>query len=175
MEFRKATLADVPAVAEIYESCIAAEETGVAYTGWQRGVYPTADTARDAIAKGTLFVMTDESGEVTATAKFDHVQFPEYANGKWEHDAAPEEVLVMHTLAVDKRKSVPGRGLAFVGFYEQYARSLGIRELRIDTGVVNTVARRMYAKCGYKEVGSYYGTFQGIPNVELLFLEKYLD
>ena len=38
---------DLPAVAAIYEAILDHEDaTAIHYTGWQRGAYPTADTAR---------------------------------------------------------------------------------------------------------------------------------
>ena len=44
---RRAKETDLPAVAAIYEAILDQEDaTGAHYTGWQRGAYPTADTAR---------------------------------------------------------------------------------------------------------------------------------
>ena len=44
---RLANELDLPAVATIYEAILDHEDaTGIHYTGWQRGAYPTADTAR---------------------------------------------------------------------------------------------------------------------------------
>ncbi len=60
-------------------------------------------------------------------------------------------------------------------FYEAYAREHGCAYLRMDTQSKNAAARRFYAKQGYKEPGITYCTFNGIPNVELVCLEKKLD
>ena len=55
---RAATEADLPKVAQIYEEILDLEEqTGVTTTNWQRGKYPTQDSAREAFAAGTLYVM----------------------------------------------------------------------------------------------------------------------
>ena len=44
---RLATAADLPAVAAIYEAILDREaESGICYTNWQKGKYPTQDTAR---------------------------------------------------------------------------------------------------------------------------------
>ena len=67
MNYRKATQADVPAVAAIYEATHDLREKGEHYTGWVRGVYPTEATARQALDRGELFV-AEEDGEVAGTA-----------------------------------------------------------------------------------------------------------
>ena len=51
-EIRKAAERDVLPVAAIYEHIISEEEAGRVCIGWQRGVYPTEHTAREAIAAG---------------------------------------------------------------------------------------------------------------------------
>lgn len=44
---RIAKESDLPAVAAVYEAILDHEDaTGLHYTGWKRGAYPTADTAR---------------------------------------------------------------------------------------------------------------------------------
>ena len=47
---RPAVPADLPNIAEIYDAILTREETGgPVYTNWQRGKYPTLDTARAAL------------------------------------------------------------------------------------------------------------------------------
>ena len=85
---RKATAADIAAVNAIYEALLDREEQGLLTTGWMRGVYPTEQTARDALAAGTLYVLAD-GGRVVAAAKIDQQQMPQYAQCPWRHEAAP--------------------------------------------------------------------------------------
>lgn len=173
MQIRKATEIDIPAVAAIYDALLDREERGELTTGWTRGVYPTAQTARDALAAGTLYVLED-GGRVTAAAKIDGHQMPQYEQCAWRYDAAPEQVLVLHTLVVDPTVKGKGYGTAFVAFYEQLGRDTGRPCLRIDTNARNTPARALYAKLGYTEAGIVAGTFNGIPGVQLVCLEKHV-
>lgn len=173
MQIRKATEIDIPAVAAIYDALLDREERGELTTGWTRGVYPTAQTARDALAAGTLYVLED-GGRVTAAAKIDQTQMEQYARCAWRYDAAPEQVLVLHTLVVDPTVKGKGYGTAFVAFYEQLGRDTGHPCLRIDTNARNTPARALYAKLGYTEAGIVAGTFNGIPGVQLVCLEKHV-
>ena len=168
---RKATAADIPAVAAIYDALLDREEQGLLTTGWTRGVYPTEQTARNALDAGTLYVLEDE-GRVTAAAKIDQHQMEQYAQCAWRNDAPPEQVLVLHTLVVDPAVKGKGYGTAFVAFYERLARDTGRPYLRIDTNARNTPARALYRKLGYTEAGIVAGTFNGIPGVQLVCLEK---
>lgn len=172
---RKAVLEDIPQVAAIYGRILTEEEQGRAAVGWIRGVYPTEQTALDALKAGSLFVLERE-GVIAAAAKIDQNQVPEYAGALWRYpDAPPEQVLVLHTLVVDPAFGGKGCGKAFVAFYEEHARSHGCPYLRMDTNARNTAARRLYAGLGYWEAGIVPCVFNGIPDVQLVCLEKKLD
>ena len=159
---RKAREADILAIAGIYDRILTKEETGGATIGWVRGVYPTESFARKALAAGDLFVLED-GGKICATARINQEQVPEYAGGDWLYGNAPDgEIMVLHTLVV-------------VSFYEQYAKEHNCPYLRMDTNAINTAARRFYAKLGFRESGIVGCTFNGIPGVRLVCLEKKLD
>ena len=172
---RKACEADILAIAGIYDRILAKEEAGQATIGWARGVYPTEDFARMALAADDLFVLED-GVKICATARINQVQVPEYRNADWRYADVPEnEIMVLHTLVVDPQIAGHGYGRAFVAFYEQYAKEHGCPYLRMDTNVINTAARRFYAKLGFRESGIVGCTFNGIPGVQLVCLEKKLD
>lgn len=173
---RKAAQTDIPSIVKIYNAIHTEEEEGRAVVGWARGVYPTEQTALDALEKGTLFVLEteDEERRIAAAAKIDQTQVPEYADCSWEYDAPSDQVMVLHTLVVDPSAPRRGYGKAFVRFYEDYALKHGCPFLRMDTNARNTAARKLYAGLGYKEPGIVHCVFNGIPSVELVCLEKKL-
>lgn len=171
---RKAVPADISQIVAIYNGILAQEERGESSVGWVRGAYPTEQTARDALQAGTLFVLERE-GTVAAAAKIDQSQVPEYAGAPWRYpDVPPEQVMVLHTLVVDPARGGQGCGSAFVRFYEEYALERGCPYLRMDTNVKNTAARKLYARLGYWEAGVVSCVFNGIPDVQLVCLEKKL-
>ena len=172
LSFRKAGESDAAAVAQIYENIHAAERAGKLSTGWIAGVYPVEDTARAALERDDLFVC--ESGGIVAAAIINRQQVDVYALGKWLYPAKDDEVMVLHTLVVEPEASGRGVGSAFVDFYENYARKNGCTVLRIDTNARNLRARAMYAKLGYREAGTVPCVFNGIPDVQLVLLEKKL-
>lgn len=170
---RKATIDDVNEIEIIYNRIHDQEESGLSSTGWIRNVYPTRETAIKAIERDDLFVLVDEDA-VVASAVINKIQVPEYKDANWQYEAADEEVMVIHCLVVDPTKKGKGYGRRFVSFYEEYAKSVGCLELRMDTNALNSRARGLYTSLGYNEIGYVYCEFNGIPDVKLVCLEKHL-
>lgn len=168
---RLAAPADLPAIAAIYEAIHDLEAAGTLTIGWQRGVYPTENTAREAIAAGEMYVLED-GDRVVASARINQAQMPAYAEVKWRYEAPDEGVLVLHTLTVDPARARRGYARQFLDFYEELARKSGCAALRIDTNERNAVARAMYARHGYIESGIIPCTFNGIAGVGLVCMEK---
>ena len=161
----KATAADLPAVAQIYEDIIARQERGGPYIGWQSGVYPTLETARAALERDELFVQR-RGEKVVGSAIINQTQVDVYAQAAWQYPAQD------HNLVIDPSESAHGYGGQFAAFYEAYAAQNGCPYLRIDTNARNEVARKFYKKMGYREVGIVPCRFNGLPDVDLVMLEK---
>ena len=80
----------------------------------------------------------------------------------------------LNCLAVAPYRKNKGYGKVFVAFYENYAKRHNCIALRMDTNARNTRARSLYRKLGYEEIGIVKCIFNGIPDVQLVCLEKYL-
>jgi len=169
---RKATSKDIDTIVAIYNKVLDLEERGKASIGWQRGVYPTKDTALSALERNDLFVYEGKKGEVQATAIINNNQMDSYAKGNWKVEATEEQIMVLHTLVVDPDCSGRGIGREFVAFYEQYAQEQGCKDLRMDTQVKNRAARNLYHQLGYEEIGIVPCDFNGIHGISLVLLEK---
>ncbi len=170
MNIREANISDLDYIVEIYDDIHSAEENGYQTIGWMRGVYPTRKTAEESILRGDMFVMED--GKIIGAGIINQTQVDVYYGAPWEHDT--DSVCVLHTLVISPQTARKGYGRAFVGFYEWWAKEHGFPELRIDTNARNKAARAMYRKLGYKEIGIVPVTFNGIPGVDLVLLEKFL-
>ncbi len=173
MNIREARKDDIDVIETIYENIHDGEEKGESTIGWIRNVYPTRKTAEDALGRNDLFVMTDEN-KVVATAIINQIQVDEYKDAKWKHPAKDNEIMVLHCLAVDPFQKNKGYGRAFVAYYESYAKEQGCLALRMDTIAKNAKARKLYQHLGYEEVGVVKCVLNGIPNVDLVCLEKSL-
>lgn len=172
---RKATIRDMVSIERIYDHIHTAEETGSAVIGWNRNIYPVKQTALMALDRDDLFVLLDNtSGKIVGTAILNQIQVPEYAGAPWVYDVPDHAVMVMHTLVIDPDEKGKGYGGEFAAFYEEYAASHGCRYLRIDTNARNFVARAFYKALGYKEIAIVPCVFNGLPDVNLVLLEKKL-
>lgn len=169
---RKATAKDIDAIESIYERIHTAQEQGETVIGWQRGIYPTRKTAEAGLERQDLFVLTDDSGRILGSAIFNQRQDDFYFDAPWQYPVSPEEVMVMHTLAIDPEAGQQGHGSTFARFYEDYALSHGCRYLHIDTNERNENARRFYRNRGYREIGVCPCDFSGLVGVRLVLLEK---
>lgn len=162
---------DINRIAEIYEHIHNAEELGEAVIGWKRNVYPTYQTALEGISKEDMFVEENES-TIVAAGRINREQVKEYADCPWLYQASDSEVMVLHTLVVDPQIKGKGYGSEFVKFYEAYAASQKCHYLRMDTQEKNISARKFYMKFGFREAGIVFCTFNEIPEVRLVCLEK---
>ena len=101
---------DLPAVAAIYEAILDYEDaTGIHYTGWQRGAYPSADTARSIFDAGTLYVGVDETGSVWGSMNLNGQQLPEYQNGAWTIPAEDRQRLGQYESQRPAAAGIPKR------------------------------------------------------------------
>lgn len=172
---RLAKESDLPAVAAIYEAILDQEDTtGNHYTGWQRGAYPTADTARGIFEAGTLYVGADEDGTIWGSMNLNGSQLPEYKNGSWSIPAEDNQVAVIHTLTIDPARAGQGLARQMVVFAEDTARSQGKTVLRLDTGVDNAPANHLYPSVGYRFAGVVDTFFMGYAKRPLNLYEKAL-
>lgn len=107
--FRKATPGDLDALLALYDRVFTAEEAGRTSVGWKRGIYPTHQTLEDALARDNLF-LEEADGALVGAAVFNKLQSDYYAPAPWQIDARPNEVMVMHTFAIDptaRRQAMP--------------------------------------------------------------------
>lgn len=180
---RPARSQDLNGIEVLYDHIHDLEEAGGQTIGWIRGVYPVRATAEEALARGDLFVMEiDETGStgeicsrIVGAAFINQLQVDVYDQANWRYPARDEEVMVMHTLVIEPAVQHRGLGRAFLEYYEDYARAHGCRYLRIDTNARNETARAIYRKYGYWEAGIVSTTFNGIPGVDLVLLEKAIE
>ena len=173
MDIRLATAADLDGITAIYDAILDREEAGPVYTNWQRGKYPTTDTARQALEAGPLFV-GEESGFLWGLVNLNGIQLPEYDAIPWAIPAERDRVAVIHTLCIHPAASGQGRARQMVAFCEEEARRQGNTVMRLDTWEGNLPANRMYPALGYRYAGAAEFFFQGFVREILNCYEKAL-
>lgn len=166
---RKATDNDLPSIVAIYDEIHDAEERGTLRTGWRRYSYPTRGTAEDALRRGDLFVCESDN-IICASAVINGMT---YVSGQREPCACSNKgVMVLHTLVVSPSMARKGIGSEFVAFFEKYASEASCDTLLVDTQEINIIARRFYAKCGFRETGIIECTPQNEPTITLVKMQK---
>ena len=171
---RKAQAADLPAVTAIYEAILDGEESGgPVYTNWQRGKYPTIDTARGALEAGTLYV-GEADGQLWGVVNLNGEQLPEYDEIPWSIPAQRNQVGVIHTLCIHPGCAGHGYARQMVDFCEAEARRLGKTVMRLDTWEGNCPANHLYATHGYRLAGATEFFFMGFIHETLNCYEKLL-
>lgn len=163
VEFRKANVADIDGVAELYDSNVDKLLATFNYPGWMKDIYPARVTAVDAVAEGSLFVLEDKtivncgakdstykSNNIIATAIL-RVEKPEfYDRAEWDNEI---EYMVIHTLAVHPDYQGKGFGSVILDEIIKYAKTIQINCIRVDVYEDNTPAARMYEKASFVERG----------------------
>ena len=173
MTIRPANVADLDGITAIYDAILDREEAGPVYTNWQRGKYPTTDTARQALEAGTLYV-GQEDGFLWGVVNLNGIQLPEYDAIPWTIPAEREQVAVIHTLCIHPAASGQGRAKQMVTFCEEEARRQGKTVMRLDTWEGNLPANRMYPALDYRYAGAAEFFFQGFIREILNCYEKAL-
>ena len=171
---RPATAGDLPAIEAIYNAIFDVEEVGPVYTNWQRGKYPTYDTARQVLEQGTLYVGEDESGFLWGVVNLNGVQLPEYADIPWQFAAEDAQVAVPHTLCIHPQRAGQGLARRMIAFCEDTARAQGKTVMRLDTWEGNLPANHLYPLLGYSLAGATEFFFQGYIHEILNCYEKQL-
>lgn len=171
---RPATAGDLPAIEAIYNAIFDVEEAGPVYTNWQRGKYPTYDTARQVLEQGTLYVGEDEGGFLWGVVNLNGVQLPEYADIPWQFAAEDAQVAVPHTLCIHPQRAGQGLARRMIAFCEDTARAQGKTVMRLDTWEGNLPANHLYPLLGYALAGATEFFFQGYIHEILNCYEKRL-
>ena len=171
---RLACAADLPEIGAIYDAVLDREaETGVVYTNWQKGKYPTPDTARAVLEAGTLYV-GEEGGRLWGVVNLNNAQLPEYDAIPWSIPAPSEAVGVIHTLCIHPGAARRGHAGKMVAFCEEEARRQGRTVIRLDTWKGNLPANHLYPSLGYRFAGATEFFFQGYIHEILNCYEKSL-
>ena len=147
MTIRPATLADVDAAYDIYESAREFMRANGNPTQWSTK-YPAREDIISGIDSGVSFVCEDE-GEVVATFHFEmnaHDEVYERIDGAWKNS---EPYAAIHRIAVKYHR----RGIVDFCFSECYRR---FPNLKIDTHRDNIPMQKCLTRAGFEYCGVVY-------------------
>ena len=164
MTIRKATLADLPRMMELFDAARGIMRRSGNLKQWTGG-YPSEEQIRQEIADGNSYVITQADGQVVATFAFILTGEPTYARidgGAWLDDTRPYGVI--HRLA-----STPdSHGIARTCFDWCYQQ---LPNLRVDTHRDNHIMQHIIAQNGF----TYCGIIYLLNGDERLAYQKIVD
>ena len=132
----------------LYEDVCAQQEHDAYGPRWTLGVYPARTDIEGHIEAGDLYV--GRAGEKIACAMVvtPH-ENPEYAGVPWKLEAAPDEVAVIHLLAVSPDFRGKRLGAELVRAAIDIAKQNGARVMHLDVVPGNLAASRIYEEAGF--------------------------
>lgn len=149
---RKAELKDLSHIAMLYDSVIDFQSENGNYMSWQKGVYPTKETAELGFSNNTLYVY-ELDGIIRGSMILDFEQSEEYLLLNWLSNGDSQKALIIHTLCVDPNFMGLGIASEMLEFTKALASQLGCSSIRLATNSKNLAAIRLYEKNGFSTVG----------------------
>ncbi|MBC8266930.1 MAG: GNAT family N-acetyltransferase [Flavobacteriales bacterium] len=151
MIIRKATIADLDGIMDMYISCV----KGMIANGidqWDE-TYPNAEVIKEDLIAQTYFIAI-EKGIIIGGINIDQKQDPTYLAIDWQDKT--NQFLVVHRLAVKAEYWKNGIGKSLMLFTENLVIEKGLNSIRLDTYSGNPKALEFYNKLGYTELGTIY-------------------
>ena len=152
-EIRKAVIDDIDEVTEKYNDVIDYVTQLPFICRWEKGVYPTYETALKAITEESLFVLVID-GKIAASAVLNNEYTKTYDKADWGIDLSYDDIIVLHTVAVHPSYLKLGLGRAITMFSVEYAKSLNKKAVRLDAAQQNIPANALYRSCGFTHVAT---------------------
>ena len=152
LQFRKATLQEIPQIWEILQKATQRRKEDGS-NQWQDG-YPNPEVVKADIEKETGFVLTEGEILVGYCAVLINDE-PAYAGieGKW---LSNEDFVVVHRIAI--AQNYLGKGLAkeMMKFVEEFAIKNNIYSVKADTNFDNLAMMKSFEKAGYVYCGEVF-------------------
>ena len=123
---------------------------------WQNG-YPNMDSTLRDIENGVSRVLTDEYGNIIATAAVyigNEPTYNEIHEGSWLRET--DTYGIIHRIAVDTTNKNKGMASMIMTYCAELTKSAGLSSLRCDTHLGNVIMQHTLEKNGYKRCGIIY-------------------
>lgn len=160
MKLRKAESDEFNRVRDFYWDLIDRMQGRTDSIGWQKGVHPSDEFLRESIDGGYMYLLDeanrdagecdkDEAGEILAAVVLNSDWNDGYNDVPWSVDCPPENVMIIHALAVRPDLQGQGVGRRIVKEIIEIARQNNMKTIRLDSLSRNTAAVRLYTGGGF--------------------------
>ncbi|WP_026671963.1 GNAT family N-acetyltransferase [Alkalihalobacterium bogoriense] len=121
--------------------------------------YPTSQIFQQDLEQGSLYVKEEER-QIVGSITIDQNEAEEYNAISWTYPN--RKAVVFHRLCVNPSSRKGGLATLLIQFAENYAKSIGVQYMKIDTYSLNKKAQQLFLKNGYTNVGEMH--YQGKEN-----------
>lgn len=119
--------------------------------GWEKDIYPAPEFLKTSIAKGELYIGTEETVIVSAMVLNQQCN-DGYKKIRWHTEAAPKDVTVIHALGVHPAYSRVGYAKAMVLKAFEVAGKNHQKVIRLDVLQGNIPAEKLYTGLGFRYI-----------------------
>ncbi len=126
--------------------------SGINYSGWAKGIYPTREDASVAIKNKHLYMAKYEN-KIVGTVVINNIYDESYDDITWDFEGENHEIFVVHTLAVHPDYMRFNIAEKLLGFVQEHAKEHGAKAIRLDVYEKNIPAIKLYEKLGYTHMG----------------------
>lgn len=158
LEIRLAKLEEAESVCQFYGDHIDAVQSADYVPKWDKKSYPSDAYLIEAIEKQELYIGFAD-GRIAAAMIINQESNDSYEKANWPVKRAPEEVFVIHTLAVHLDFCRRGFAKMMLQRAAEEAKNSGKTALRLDTLHLNFPADHLYRSFGFQcvdEVPMFY-------------------
>ncbi|GIN13792.1 N-acetyltransferase [Shouchella clausii] len=150
---RQGTLNDLPQIEQI--AIRATKQMNLEGSDQWTSAYPTSAHFQEDIEQGTLYVY-QENAHIVGSISIDQNLPAEFNGAQLCWQTQHETAGTFHRLVVDPAAQKSGVAVKLIEFAESYCRKQGLVSLKMDTYSKNNKAQKLFAKLGYKPVGTFY-------------------
>jgi RimJ/RimL family protein N-acetyltransferase len=149
---KKAGMHDIDGVEDIYDESIDwLDSQGIHQ--WKRGVYPTRQSALDALPEDSLYCCF-LNGSLAGTFIINERQPQQYDALNWKYKNG--KALVLHTLVIKPGNTGKGLGKTIMEFILDYARRNAYESIRLDAFPGNNASKALYGHFGFEFAGRVF-------------------
>lgn len=175
LELVRAGSADAATARDAYRRIVEHLAVTADFPHWHEEDHPSRAEIQAWVDADDLYLARERgSGQVAGVVALDHRAPGGYAQAAWAVQAQRHEVLVVHALGVCPDFLGRGVGRFLVDASLDVARQKGCRAVRLDTYVENLPARRLYARCGFTDLGLHTLRYEGTDLDQFHLFERVL-
>lgn len=149
LEIRKANIADLKDIIELYDIVIDDMRNTQYDLGWEKDMYPSHQYIKDSIINNELYIGVNHH-QIVSAMMLNHHNNEEYQNINWLVNVNDEQMIVIHTLAV--LPVCRGQGIAkeMVKHAISLSKQNQYQSIRLDVLEGNIPAMRLYEGLGFQ-------------------------